>query len=203
MRSKARITHGRTKTKVFRVWRCIKNRCLNSKSDQWKNYGGRGIEICDRWLKFENFLADMGEPPDGHSIERIDVNGNYEPGNCKWIPAKEQQYNKRNSVKLTFNGKTMTIAEWSRELGINEHVIRQRTERGWTAEAALTTPVDHRCGKDREITFQGETKSLTGWAKAMNLTPSALEKRLRKGWALEKALTTPLKTNHGTNRNLG
>jgi len=89
--------HGKYLTRTYRIWGCMRGRCRYKTHKSYKNYGGRGIIICDRWLSFEKFYADMGECPDGYSIERLDVNGNYEPNNCKWIPLKDQQKNKRNS----------------------------------------------------------------------------------------------------------
>ena len=95
--SQLNLTHGKTKTKEFKTWDSMKQRCTNPKSDSYKDYGGRGITVCERWMNsFENFLADMGAAPSkSHSIDRINVDGNYEPSNCKWSTAKEQRANQR------------------------------------------------------------------------------------------------------------
>jgi len=102
----------------------MRDRCLNPASKDYPNYGGRGITVCARWRKFENFIADMGEKPrQGLTIERIDNNGNYEPGNCRWATKKEQNRNKRNVVLLRFKGKEYTIGELSAIIGIPHQAI--------------------------------------------------------------------------------
>lgn len=88
-------THNRTKTPTYESWRAMRARCELPKNSNWKYYGGRGIRVCDEWRDFAAFLADMGERPPGHTIERKDVNGNYEPGNCVWLPKENQSKNRR------------------------------------------------------------------------------------------------------------
>jgi len=89
------IIHGQSKSKTYVSWRMMKQRCLNPNNRDYKDYGGRGITVCDRWMKFENFFADMGERPEGTTLDRIDVNGNYEPNNCRWATSDIQASNKR------------------------------------------------------------------------------------------------------------
>jgi hypothetical protein len=112
---KERITtHGMSRTNTYRIWIKMKQRCLNPniEPDIWANYGGRGIKICDRWLKFENFLADMGERPSKeHSIDRIDNDGHYEPGNCRWATITQQLRNTRRNRFIKINGKRMSVTE--------------------------------------------------------------------------------------------
>jgi hypothetical protein len=136
-------THGMTKTLTWNSWASMKHRCNNIKAHDYPRYGGRGIKVCEKWLNsFEAFLADMGERPSkSHSIDRIDVNGMYEPSNCRWATLLEQGYNKRNNANITFNGVKKCVAEWAAITGIKQKAIRDRIKDGWTAEKALTTPV--------------------------------------------------------------
>ena len=132
-------THGQSGTRVYQIWLAMKNRCLRESNPQYKDYGGRGIEICERWLNsFENFYADMGDPPDNeHTIERRNNDGNYEPGNCCWATRTQQSNNKRTSRLITHGGRTQTVTQWSRELGIPPMTIHNRLRRGWTVQETL------------------------------------------------------------------
>ena len=132
---KGRATHGKRHTRVWRIWQAMKNRCRNQNIPQYKNYGGRGISYSKEWEFFENFYKDMGEPPEGFSIDRIDVNGNYEPSNCKWSSMKEQMKNKTNNNKI--NG--VCISEISKNLGGGHSLVAKRLKRGWSIEKATTT----------------------------------------------------------------
>lgn len=134
--------HGMHGTPTYRSWISMRQRCQNQRLRQYADYGGRGIRVCERWQVFENFYADMGERPEGCTLDRIDGNGNYEPGNCRWAPPKTQSRNWRNANhRITYAGETLTLAEWSERVGIEHHTLQYRLRQGWTAEAALTTPV--------------------------------------------------------------
>jgi len=134
-------THGMTGSKEHDAWLNMKNRCYNKKHPNYDRYGARGIRICKRWEKFENFLADMGKCPDGLTIERINNGGNYSPSNCKWATVQEQSNNKRTNVFLELHGRRMTKMEWARELGMKFTTLSGRLSRGWTVEDALTSPI--------------------------------------------------------------
>ncbi len=127
---------------TYERWRHAKARCIDPKCDSYPEYGGRGIKMCDRWLhSFENFLSDMGECPDGMSIDRFpDTNGNYEPGNCRWANPVQQANNRRSSRYIEAFGERLTIAEWSRKQGISHRAISNRLKNGWPTEKALTEP---------------------------------------------------------------
>lgn len=132
--------HGMVGTKVYKTWCSMLDRCRN---DRQGNYGKRGIRVCDRWLhSFNNFYADMGEPPTPtHSIDRIDVNGDYTPQNCRWATRIEQARNTTRNTVLAFNGDKATIAEWSERTGIKPATICRRLAVGQTVDVALTVPV--------------------------------------------------------------
>jgi hypothetical protein len=141
-------THGKSYTKTYDCWARIKKRCYNPTRSSFPNYGGRGIIVCERWKNsFENFFEDMGEIPDGYTIERIDVNGNYCKENCRWATHKEQGRNKRTNRFLTLNGETRCLSEWVEITKISKSTILNRFCRGWTVEKALTTPVQKQIHK--------------------------------------------------------
>lgn len=136
-------THGHSKprTPTYIVWRGMISRCFHSSASSYKRYGGRGITVCDRWLKFENFLADIGKRPTGMSIDRIDSNGDYEPGNCRWTTSKQQANNRSNNRVIKYKDKEMTAKEWSEFVGISYSCLMGRLRSGWSIEKALVTPV--------------------------------------------------------------
>jgi hypothetical protein len=107
----------------------------------YKNYGGRGISVCDDWFLFTNFLRDMGEKPKGLTLERTDNNGDYCPSNCRWASVERQANNKRNNRYITFNGETLSVTQWSRKLGLIHQTIFKRLKSGMTPEMALSARV--------------------------------------------------------------
>ena len=127
------------------VWFAMMRRCYIPSTAHYSDYGGRGIEVCERWRgSFDAFLLDMGTRPKGLWLDRIDNNGHYEASNCRWATRLEQQQNKRNSFMITHNGKTLCVAEWSRRTGIKEDTLRMRVRRGHSPEWALTAPLQPR-----------------------------------------------------------
>lgn len=127
----------------YYTWQMMLARCNNPRAQMYPSYGARGISVCERWLSFENFLVDMGDrPSDEHSIDRIDVNGNYEPRNCRWAPRHIQCNNKRNTVYVEYEGERLPLAEVVRAHSVvSLETVRCRIMRqGWTLERALATP---------------------------------------------------------------
>lgn len=137
-------THGMHNTPEHRAWQKIIQRCTNPKAHNFKRYGGKGVKVCDRWRQFENFYADMGPKPTAkHSIDRYpNLNGDYEPGNCRWATATEQNCNKTNNHLVSYRGTEMALMDAIRASGnlVSRETVRRRLALGWPAEKALETP---------------------------------------------------------------
>lgn len=141
-RKKANTKHGNCNHHLYQTWSNMLERCCNPSAHNYHRYGGRGITVCDRWRdNFANFISDMGERPDGCTLDRIDNSKGYEPGNCKWATWVEQNNNTRRNRLLSHNGKTQTMTQWAREFGFEVHTIRDRLRLGWSVERALSEPV--------------------------------------------------------------
>jgi len=139
------------KTKLYAKWDGMKTRCLRNSYRGYERYGGRGIKVCIDWLVFDNFKKDMEESYETHvkehgekntSLDRIDVNGNYELSNCRWATAKVQQNNKSNNHQITYRGKTLNLSQWSEVLDIKLATLYSRiVERGWSVDKAFNEPI--------------------------------------------------------------
>jgi|SRR5262245_16113233 len=136
-------THGRSRTAEHRTWVAMRQRCHNPKASKYADYGGRGIRVCARWrISFQAFLADVGpKPGPAYSLERVNNNGHYEPGNVRWATPREQCLNKRNNRVVTFRGIDLPLSEWCRRVGLNMHTVIGRLGRGWVLDRALSEPV--------------------------------------------------------------
>ncbi len=132
------VSHGQSHTLAWSSWRAMKDRCLRKTSKDYKNYGARGISVCARWAEsFEAFIEDMGERPDGATLERTRNAGNYEPGNCVWANLETQNNNKRSNRFIEFSGERLTLAQWARRVGISPEGLAFRLSR-WPIQRALT-----------------------------------------------------------------
>lgn len=137
-------THKQSKTRLYNIWQKMKNRCYDSNTQAYKDYGGRGINVCDEWknsfVSFQKWALSNGYQ-DNLTIERKDNNGNYCPQNCMWANRTQQGNNKRNNIILTWNNKSQTISQWANELNISASALRARKHRGWDDVKTLTTPI--------------------------------------------------------------
>lgn len=137
--------HGWHGTPTYAIWGAMIQRCGNPKAQEYHRYGGRGIKVCERWLRFEHFLADMGLRPDGLTIDRKNNDRDYCPENCRWATRREQQQNTIQNRNFTFNGETLCISEWARRMGFTKKILRDRLIKlGWGVQKALTTPPQQR-----------------------------------------------------------
>lgn len=131
-------THRMSRTPTYQAWRSMLNRCYNGNTAQFANYGGRGIKVCERWLEFENFYADMGDKPSGLSLDRHpDFNGDYGPNNCRWATQTEQIRNKQNTARIEYRGALVSLAQVCEERGVPLKRTRNRLRAGWSLEGAL------------------------------------------------------------------
>lgn len=137
-----RFSHLMSYSREFKIWSEMKKRCYNKNHKSYDYYGGRGILVCKQWESFEVFFNDMGSCPKRFTLDRIDCNKNYEPSNCRWASRKEQSRNKRNNRLITFQGKTMCIAEWAEQIGLKRDTLKRRIYLGWSIERALTEGVN-------------------------------------------------------------
>lgn len=132
-------SHGYARTPEHNTWLNMRQRCYNPNASGYHGYGGRGIKVCERWKRFEHFLADMGpRPSSDYSIDRVDNNGNYEPSNCRWVDTDIQRRNTRRNILFTFHGITMTVGDWAAKQGLKPFTVYSRINRdGWSPEEAL------------------------------------------------------------------
>ncbi len=134
-------THGAASTTYYKAWHAMHERCRTPTHHKWHRYGARGIRVCDRWSSFETFRADMGPRPAGLSLDRINNDGNYEPGNCRWSTPLEQASNRANNVRVEVRGRSFTASQASRLLGDNRSTVSRRIRSGWNPLSAATTPM--------------------------------------------------------------
>jgi hypothetical protein len=174
------------KLKLFGVWKSMKNRCYNKKVKAYKNYGERGITVCKSWLEsFDSFVLDIGEKPEGSSLDRINNDKGYSKDNCRWATRLEQANNKRNNVNVTVGEKTMSASQWQRETGACGRNIRKRISRGWDAEHAVSP--EHRANRKR-LPFKGKYLTIDECSEETGIKSSTIKTRLSRGWSESEAL---------------
>lgn len=139
---------NKSKERLYRIWIGMRSRCKNVSDSAYKHYGARGIRVCDEWGKsydaFREWAYANGYDENASygkcTLDRIDVNGNYEPSNCRWANMQEQSFNRTNSKPIEFNGKSLTVGQWALEIGVDPHLLIRRLDLGWSVEKTLTTP---------------------------------------------------------------
>lgn len=188
-------THGRSKDgagSAYVSWSGLFRRCYNPKFSSYENYGGRGIKVCERWHRFENFLEDMGDRPPGTTLDRWpDKNGDYEPGNCRWATTSEQMFNTRRTIDVQHSGRRVTTGDLAKEAGISMDLIRHRLKSGMTVNQAINASNLN----ERQIEHNGLSMSMAAWERHLGLNRGTVETRLRRGKSVEEALA-PVQSRH-------
>lgn len=192
-----RTTHGHSsggvKTPEYQTWARIKTRCTNENHSDYPDYGGRGLMVAAEWVDdFEAFYAHIGpKPTSKHSIDRIDNERGYEPGNVRWATTEVQSNNKRSNHSLTVGDQTMTIRQWAQKTGLDQKTICMRVLRGWSAEDAVSKPAV--APQPTAITANGKTMSIPQWAKELGISAGSIHGRIHRGWSPERAVTQSIR----------
>ncbi|PWC10508.1 hypothetical protein [Brenneria corticis] len=186
-----REQHGMTNMPEYRVWTDMRTRCNNPHSTEFENYGGCGISVCAAWDSFSQFYSDMGPRPSSvHTIERRDVNGNYEPSKCCWVTRAEQAANKRNTIRVEVDGRSQRVPELASQAGLTVSGMWLRVKNG---------AADLGRGSKRNgwLTFNGVTDTYAGWSRRTGIKASTIAMRITKyGWPVQKALTQGVSHAH-------
>ena len=184
------LTHGDSEARLYHIWRRMKDRCNTETDKNYHHYGGRGISVCQEWddyVVFKEWALNSGYN-EQLTIDRINVDGNYEPSNCRWVDWTVQANNKRNNHYITYKNKTQSMKDWSNELSIDYSTLRRRIGSGWSPESAFNTPIETK--EPERIEYNGVTQTIGAWARETGIPRSTIGNRLEKGWSVERALTT-------------
>lgn len=184
-KSRENATHGLSKTPIYQTWSRMCRRCDNPKIERFKNYGGRGIRVCDRWKSFENFYADMGDiPGPEYSLGRIDNDKDYGPDNCRWETVEQQQNNTSRTIWIEHCGQRMSLSQWATKLGVSYSLLMNRYKAGWSDEDILSDRKDNR----QLVTHEGVTKPTTEWMRDLSIPISSFYHFIRKGLTREEVV---------------
>jgi hypothetical protein len=199
LRTNTKHGHAAAMSPMYRRWQAIKSRCRNPNHSAYVRYGGRGVMVCDRWADdfcafLEDVMLEIGDPPPGHSLDRIDNVRGYEPGNVRWATPKEQQRNMRTNRVIEIDGDVRTLAEWAEVSGNLGEVIRSRLARGIEPRRAVFDPPMTRRERARRrrtnriIEIDGEARCLADWAEVSGTHRATIGGRLRRGWSAKEAV---------------
>ena len=190
--------HHKSNTRLYNVWKSMKGRCYTKSCSNYDLYGGRGITVCDEWKNsftsfyewaIENGYKEVAER-NKYTLDRIDVNGNYEPSNCRWVDMNKQANNRRSNTKFMYVGESLTLREISERTGTKYSLLRGRVDRGLSIEEAISAHYE-----PTKYEHNGERHSIPEWARITGLKEETIRSRLLRGWSIEKTLTEPLDEN--------
>lgn len=186
--AETRFKHGLSKTPEYGAWCGMIARCENPNDQEYSNYGGRGIRVCKTWRRdFIEFLKHVGNRPgSNYSIDRINVNGDYEPGNVRWATHREQACNTRKNRQITYKGVTKCVSEWAQTLGVSPYTLHGRIRRGWCDEKVISEPT---VKPVITLTHQGKTQTVIEWSKELGISQFTIFTRVRRGLRDAAALT--------------
>lgn len=176
------------RTRAYRSWDRMIQRCTNPNYDGYARYGALGITVCSRWrLSFDDFFEDMGHCPEGHSLDRIKGDQGYSPDNCRWATRREQALNRCVTRWIEHDGERLCLSDWAQRLGMSSQTLRARLEAGWTMDEAIR--LGNRTGQRTSLLeHDGETLSLSDWARRIGISATTLSYRLKIGWTLSEII---------------
>jgi hypothetical protein len=185
--SKTHRTHGMSLTKIYRLWAGMHSRCYVKSASGYADYGARGIKVCERWHDFAKFYKDMGERPEGCSLERLDNNGDYTPDNCTWSLAHRQHRNTRATIRVQTESGEVCLKDYCHELGVSYSTVLERLKSGYSMEAAISKPLER-----KHFVQDGDKLTpLADYCRAHNITYGMAIARIYKGWTPEDAVRIP------------
>lgn len=192
-----RRTHHLSNSLSWSSWKSMRDRCLNPKCEQYKWYGARGISIDPKWLKFKGFYEDMGDRPEGTTLDRKDFNGNYTKENCRWATVDQQNNNTRYNVFVTYRGETLSLTHMAKKYGKNRDLVLNRYRiGGWSIEDAIEKPVNKLKGRKVFLTHNGETLSAKEWSEKTGIPTATIRLRALIGWPIKDVLEIPVSRNN-------
>ena len=186
------LTHGMSKTRIYKIWVDMKRRCKDKTRKGYEHYGGKGISYCSEWERFEPFYewSIKNGYDDTLTIDRIDGAGNYEPSNCRWVNQKTQANNPSRNNRVPYLGKTQTLAEWSEEYNIPYNILQDRVnDLGWDFEKALKTPIGSSFKNKKLLELNGKKMSISDWSRELGISTRTISDRLKMGLPIEQVLS--------------
>ena len=187
---KVSVTHNMSKTSEYRIWKLMIRRATKPTATDYARYGAVGRGVCKRWLKFENFIKDMGlRPSPKHSVDRTNNDKGYYPSNCRWATQEEQMNNTSSNVLLEYKGEIKTMKRWADYFNVNYDYLRQRRKKHG---AAVLNTILCKAEVGRKLTWKGRTMNISNWSKETGIDIKSIHNRVRMGWGIERIFLEPV-----------